>query len=172
MAANKPLIQLRPWALRPFWRRDLRIQVWSWARRSGKSFSMAARALEENMLISSTQTIRYRGEDLSAKVYLGNLLINTLDDGHLWIPESKWVQKDWRLVKRDRGSFTTEVDSSGAHGDTFDAAKLSLHGLISAGGPAVAHAVAVGHPSTSIQKTSWPPMRPSRSAKQTPRLGS
>jgi len=40
---------MRPWARQPFWRRDLGIQVWSWGRRSGKSFTMAARAMEENM---------------------------------------------------------------------------------------------------------------------------
>lgn len=114
-------------------------------------------------LVSSTQTMRYRGEEMSAKVYLGNLLINTLEDGQLWLPESKWVQNDFRLVKRDKGSFSTEVDSSGGHGDTFDACKLSLHALVSRGGPAVAHAAPVGtegkRPSSG---GSWPPKRPDR----------
>lgn len=123
-------------------------------------------------LISSTQTVRYRGENLPAKVYLGNLLINTLEDSQIWLPEAKWVQGDWRLVKRDRGSFATEVDSSGGHGDTFDSTKLSLHGLISTGGPAEASAAAVGQGHLPRRGGAWPPMRPNRSIHRTPRLHS
>ena len=44
-----PFIKLRPWSESPFWRDDIRLQVWSWARRSGKSFTMAARAMRLNM---------------------------------------------------------------------------------------------------------------------------
>jgi hypothetical protein len=39
-----------------------------------------------------------------------------------------------RLVRRDRGSFTTEVGPGGEHGDTFDSHKLAQNSLESTGG--------------------------------------
>jgi hypothetical protein len=94
-------------------------------------------------LVSSTENIQYRGETMPMKVYLGNLLVNTLEDGHLILPQSDWLAKDMRLVKRDRGSFATDIDNAGGHGDVFDAIKNALHALISRGGPAQAAAIDV-----------------------------
>jgi hypothetical protein len=114
-------------------------------------------------LVTSTQNITYLGQTMPMKVYLGNLPLNALEDGHLLLPEEEWIAKDWRLVKRDRGSFTTEVDTYGAHGDTFDGVKNALHGLITRSGPAEAHAAPVGlTPTGSRQFYEWPPKRPNR----------
>ena len=95
-------------------------------------------------LVVSSETTTYGGEKMNFKTYLGNQLVNTMDDGHLILPESRYVKEDYRLVLRDRGGFATQTDSQGRHGDTFDSDKLALHGLISRGGPARAEAVSVG----------------------------
>lgn len=95
-------------------------------------------------LIVSGEATEYMGERMSFKSYLGNLLVNTLEDRHLFLPAAPWIKNDFRLVTRDRGTFQTEVDEAGNHGDTFDAVKLGLHALVGAGGPVAASAAAVG----------------------------
>ena len=95
-------------------------------------------------LVVSGETLEYGGQKLNYKTYLGNLVINTMQDGHLILPECRYVKDDYRLVKRDKGGFTTETDNQGRHGDTFDSDKLALHGLLSRGGPVQAEAVGVG----------------------------
>jgi hypothetical protein len=95
-------------------------------------------------LIVSGETTQWAGEEMSYKIFLGNLYINTIDDGHLALPDEDWVAKDARLVKRDRGTFVTELDASGNHGDAFDAVKLGLYGLVSKGGRAEATGAPVG----------------------------
>jgi hypothetical protein len=97
------------------------------------------------ILISSGESTVYLGEKMSNKVYLGNLFINALDEGRIAVADEEWVGKDWRLVKRTAGSFETDVDEGGNHGDTFDSSKLSLHGLDGVGGPAEAFAAQVGN---------------------------
>jgi phage FluMu gp28-like protein len=84
------------------------------------------------------------GEKMIFKQYLGNLLVNTIDDGYLALPKENWIQKDFRSVVRDRGTFEAEVDEEGRHGDCFDAVKLSLHALIVPGGQVDISAAQVG----------------------------
>jgi hypothetical protein len=48
-------------------------------------------------------------------------------------------------VKRDRGSFSTDTDSQGRHGDTFDSDKLAMHGLVAKDGPVEAEAIRIGN---------------------------
>ena len=95
-------------------------------------------------LVVGSEATDYMGGRMIYKVYLGNLFINTIDDGYLALPAEKWIQMDMRLVVRDRGTFDAEVDEEGRHGDTFDAVKLSLHALIAKGGPVEASATRVG----------------------------
>ena len=94
------------------------------------------------LVIAGAQTT-YCGETMSYKTYLGNLLLNPLEDGLLALPEARYVKEDFRLVRKDRGGFETDIDSQGRHGDTFDAVKLALHGL-RGGGPVFAQAVGLG----------------------------
>jgi hypothetical protein len=101
-------------------------------------------ALVRTELIVSGEATQYLGEKMSFKVYLGNLLINTMEDGRLALPDETWVRNDFRLVKRSGGSFETDLDEAGNHGDTFDSTKLALHALTAGGGPAEAAAAAVG----------------------------
>jgi len=95
-------------------------------------------------LTVSSEAITYRGEKMSTKTYLGNLYVNTIDDGRLPLPEEKWISDDARLVVRDRGGFDAPVDKHGNHADTFDAVKQALHALVGRGGPVTAGAAAVG----------------------------
>ncbi len=81
---------------------------------------------------------------MNYKTLLGNLLVNAMEEGQVALPESRYVKDDYRLVKRDKGSFRTEVDNQGRHGDTFDSDKLALHGLQRLGGPVHAEAAQVG----------------------------
>jgi phage FluMu gp28-like protein len=101
-------------------------------------------ALVNVILVSSGESTIYLGEKMSFKVYLGNLLVNALDDGQIALPDVEWVSKDFRLVKRTAGSFETDVDEAGNHGDTFDSTKLGLHGFTAGGGPAEAFGARVG----------------------------
>jgi hypothetical protein len=95
-------------------------------------------------LIVASEATEYMGERMIFKQYLGNLMVNTIEDGYIAIPKENWVQKDFRSVVRDRGTFEAEVDDEGRHGDCFDAVKLSLHALIIPGGPVQASAAQVG----------------------------
>jgi phage FluMu gp28-like protein len=95
-------------------------------------------------LIVASEATEYMGEKMIFKQYLGNLLVNTIEDGYVALPKENWVQKDFRSVIRDRGTFEAEVDEDGRHGDCFDAVKLSLHALIMPGGQVNASAAQVG----------------------------
>jgi hypothetical protein len=94
--------------------------------------------------VVSSETMGYRGESMTVKAYLGNLLVNTVEDGRLLLPNAKWLEADLRQVKRENGSFTAAVDADGNHADAFDSIKLALFALTRAGGPAAASAAAVG----------------------------
>jgi hypothetical protein len=83
-------------------------------------------------------------ERMNYKCYLGNLLVNTCDDGRLALPDAPWLTADLRSVTRSKGTFEAEVLEDGGHGDCFDAIKLSLHALMTRGGPAQARAAQVG----------------------------
>jgi len=98
----------------------------------------------EVLLVVSSEGTEYLGEKMSFKAYLGNLLLNTFEEGTLRLPNDPFVSKDFRLVKRSRGSFETETDENGNHGDTFDSTKLALHALTSSSGPVQAEAARVG----------------------------
>jgi len=95
-------------------------------------------------LVNSSVSTVYLGMEMSTKSYLGNLLVNTIEDGRLWVPNEPWVKSDFRSVTRDRGTFSAEVDQEGRHGDCFDAAKLSLDAIVSKGGGLAAHGAQVG----------------------------
>ena len=95
-------------------------------------------------LVVSSESTQYLGEPMNFKVYLGNLYINTIDDGRLALPDEKWVSDDARQVKRDKGTFIAEIDEDGNHADAFDACKLALHSLITRSGTVEADAARVG----------------------------
>lgn len=108
-----------------------------------------------NLVVSSEATT-YLGEKMNFKTYLGNLFINTIDDGRLALPPEPWLEKDIRQVQRDRGMFDADVDEEGNHADGFDSLKLALHALTgNASGPVEAHAAPVGTFTKNIGQH-WP----------------
>ena len=95
-------------------------------------------------LIIASEKVKVMGESLPYKTYLGNLVVNDLNDGLLSIPNVRWVKEDFRLVVRVRGGFDNLTDNSGNHGDSFDAVKHAEHGVGSKSGPPECHAAGVG----------------------------
>ena len=95
-------------------------------------------------LIIASEKTEYGGEEMLWKAYLGNLLVDEIEDGYLPLPGGKWVQTDLRQPVKDRGTFVCEVSEDGGHGDCFDAIKNGLHGLIAKGGPVDAVPMRVG----------------------------
>jgi hypothetical protein len=63
------------------------------------------------------------------KQYLGNMLVNEFQMNRGAIPPDRYIKNDIRLVKRDKGTFATDLGENGEHGDTFDAIKLALQAL-------------------------------------------
>ena len=94
-------------------------------------------------VIESEGTV-YLGEKMLVKSYLGNQLINTIEDGYLAVPDERWVKSDLRQPVRVGGTFAAEPDESGNHADGFCAIGAGLHALIAKGGRAEAAAVQIG----------------------------
>lgn len=94
---------------------------------------LVARALARLVTVQPVlggERIERPGEEAQTmKQFLGNLLVNTLEDGRLILAPEAYLKKDFRLVKRDRGSFATDIAPDGAHGDVFDSHKLALWAL-------------------------------------------
>jgi hypothetical protein len=95
-------------------------------------------------LVVASEKIRVMGEDLLYKTYLGNLVVNDLNDNLLALPNVRWVKEDFRLVVRSKGGFDNLVDGSGNHGDSFDATKNALLAVGSKSGSPECFAAGVG----------------------------
>jgi hypothetical protein len=93
-------------------------------------------------LVIESERISYLGEEMTYKLYLGNLVVNTFNDNRIATPNAVWFRNDLR--QPEGATFIAEPDENGNHADVFVALGCSLHGLISAGGPATATAVPVG----------------------------
>jgi hypothetical protein len=85
------------------------------------------------LIVASERVERAGVEPMNFKEYLGSMLVGQLDDNRLSLPPERYLRDDWRLVKKERGAFVCEPDRDGRHGDTFDAAKLALYGLVARG---------------------------------------
>jgi hypothetical protein len=86
------------------------------------------------LVVSSETTERPGEKPMTMKQYLGGLLVAELDDNHLWLPPERYIREDFRLVMRNKGSFSCEPDNQGRHGDAFDSTKLSIYSF-EVGGP-------------------------------------
>jgi hypothetical protein len=98
---------------------------------------LAGRAPVE--LVIESEKTSYMGEEMTFKIYLGNLVVNTFNDAHLLVPNAVWLRNDLR--QPEGSTFQAEPDENGNHADVFCGLGASLHGLISAGGPVTAAAV-------------------------------
>jgi hypothetical protein len=85
-------------------------------------------------LVVNSAALDYGGERMLYKAYLGNLFVNTAEDGYMALPPEPWVKTDVRSVVRERGTFEAEVTEDGGHGDVFDACKNALHAITAKGG--------------------------------------
>ncbi len=116
-------------------------------------------------LVVSSENITVGTVEMPVKTYLGNLVVNALDDGKLALPADRVVRQDFRLVRKVRGRFDNEVDGSGNHGDTFDSTKLALHGwLTPAAGAFTADTlqqVRIGPANGGLQLIRRPQLKPS-----------
>lgn len=101
-------------------------------------------ALVPVQLVIESEKTEYLGEEMLYKAYLGNLVVNTVEDGYLPLPPEPWLKKDIRQVVRDKGTFNAEVEDDGGHGDCFVGLGLALHALKTKGGPAEASAASTG----------------------------
>ena len=91
-----------------------------------------------------SETIEKPGkEPMTMKAYLGNQFVGEIDDNHVTLAPERYIKEDFRLVKRDRGTFITDISPSGGHGDTFDSHKNASYALESnSGGALTAETVA------------------------------
>ena len=108
-----------------------------------------------------SETIELPGkEPMTMKAYLGNQFIGELDDNHITLAPERYIKEDFRLVKRDRGSFTTEISPSGQHGDTFDSHKNANEALESTrGGITTVAGVRLGGASVRASRPRFQPRR-------------
>lgn len=99
------------------------------------------------VLVIGSETIQRPGmeEPMTMKQFLGSMLVSEIDDNHATLPPERYLRDDFRLVKRDRGSFNASLGPEGQHGDTFDAHKLALWALKRRGADAQATAMQVGN---------------------------
>lgn len=84
------------------------------------------RKLPVNLVVAS-ESVEKPGLDKPTnwKEYLGEILVQKLDDNNLTLPGDTYTREDYRLVMKDRGKFVCEPNDRGMHGDTFDADKLA-----------------------------------------------
>lgn len=94
--------------------------------------------------VIQSEATEFRGQKMTLKAFLGNQFVNEVEDGHVLLPNEKWLERDCRQVKRENGSFAADVDADGNHADAFDALKLGVHAAMRSGGAATAEARAVG----------------------------
>lgn len=95
-------------------------------------------------LIVSSEKTKYQNEEMLWKAFLGNLLVNLIEDGYAALPSAPWVKTDIRSVVTEKGTFSAEVVEDGGHGDVFDGCKLAAYAVEGAGGPVEASAAARG----------------------------
>jgi hypothetical protein len=80
-------------------------------------------------LIKSGEKVTFRNAEYNYKALLGNMLVTAAEDNMLALPNEEFIVDDFRLVKKDRGTFATDLGPNGEHGDTFDSTKLALWAL-------------------------------------------
>lgn len=110
------------------------------------------------ILVKNSERTEVMGERVLFKTYLGQLLVNAIDEDLVDLPRAQEVKDDFRLVKKMKGGFDNALDSAtGRHGDLFDGTKLSVHALVEGTEEAKADAVQVGaRAATPTKRASYP----------------
>lgn len=113
--------------------------------------------LTEVILVKNSERLDFMGERVLYKTYLGQLLVNAVEEDRIDVPNAQEVKDDFRLVKKLKGGFDNTLDSAtGRHGDLFDGTKLSIHALIEGATEVRADAATVGTRSASPLGVSMP----------------
>jgi len=88
------------------------------------------------ILVVASESVDKPGLDkpTNYKEYLGDGLVDKLNDNNLTLPGDQYTRQDYRLVMKDRGKFVCEPNENGMHGDTFDGDKLGGYALRGGGG--------------------------------------
>lgn len=94
-------------------------------------------------IASETIEITPGGDKVTKKTYAGNLLVNAIDDGVCPLPAARWLEDDFRSVRREKGLFVNSLDAAGNHGDAFDSAKMLIFGFVRGIGPIEIETVSV-----------------------------
>jgi hypothetical protein len=120
------------------------------------------------ILVVNSEWTEHNSEKMIYKTYIGNLAVNAMEDYQSAIPPDKSAKDDFRLVRRFKGGFLNELDSSGNHGDTFDAYKNSIYGFFCDLGVVDAAAVPCGRSADPVQpRSNRLSMHPDHSADST-----
>jgi hypothetical protein len=81
-------------------------------------------------LVIASETVEKAGQEpMTKKQFMGGQLVGALEDNQLTLPPERYLKEDFRLVKKERGSFVAALGPAGQHGDTFDGTKLGIHAL-------------------------------------------
>ena len=112
------------------------------------------------ILVKNSERVDVMGERVLFTTYLGQLLVNAIDEDLVDLPRAQEVKDDFRLVKKLKGGFDNALDSAtGRHGDLFDGTKLSVHALVEGTEEAKADAVQVGARSSCCSTLAVSPSR-------------
>ena len=112
------------------------------------------------ILVKNSEKLDVMGERVLYKTYLGQLLVNAIDESQIDVPNDFNVKDDFRLVKKMKGGFDNSLDAAtGRHGDLFDGTKLSLHAIIEGTEEAKADAVQIGERTCCCTLAVSPPSR-------------
>lgn len=109
LASAEPLIQMRPYAVEPFWNDDLRTAWWVWARQKGKSFTAAAKALRRMMTIPGLLSVF-----VSASIRLGQEFIRK--EAQIWLD----VTAKFRRLIEEQGQFRLYTSADDDQGKLLD----------------------------------------------------
>ena len=109
LASEEPLIQMRPYAVEPFWNDDLRTAWWVWARQKGKSFTAAAKALRRMMSIPGLLSVF-----VSASIRLGQEFIRK--EAQIWLD----VTSKFRRLIEEQGQFRIYTSADDDKGKLLD----------------------------------------------------
>lgn len=83
------------------------------------------------ILVVASEKVEKPGLDkpTNFKEWLGDALVDKLNDNNLTLPPDGYTREDYRLVMKDRGKFVCEPNEKGMHGDCFDGDKLGGYAL-------------------------------------------
>jgi hypothetical protein len=94
--------------------------------------------------IVSSATIKYRGQELSARTVSWTMLRETVEENQIDLPPGRYLAQDFLRTKRAPGDlYVASVGPNGEHADTADGTRLGLMGHMFGSGPVEIEAVQI-----------------------------